>query len=200
VSRGEGEAVALHLSTYSFMTKHLLAVSDKTDLALRLVAETGTHPSSYYVPLLLPSLLPLLPPLPNSLSCSLSYPSPPSLSLFSLPVPLPSLSDGAQEPIEMLTDLTAIVTLSRGCEALQQSVDDYYRQVYMYIITLSDGAYRFKLERLTYHPILCEILYAYLIESSAASSSGILHYFVPHIFFGLFRILACKFCICCALR
>ena len=36
---------------------------------------------------------------------------------------------------ELHTDLTAIVTLSRGCEALQQKVDDYYRQVRSAIFT-----------------------------------------------------------------
>jgi hypothetical protein len=41
VSRGESAQVALHLCTYSFMTQHLLAVSNKTDLALHLATDRG---------------------------------------------------------------------------------------------------------------------------------------------------------------
>jgi hypothetical protein len=43
-------------------------------------------------------------------------------------------SVAARKRGELHTDLTAIVTLSRGCEALQQKVDDYYRQVRIIII------------------------------------------------------------------
>ena len=57
VSIGEGDQVALHLSTYGFMTKHLVAITKKTDLALRLAADPGMYSST--VCLLLPLSLPL---------------------------------------------------------------------------------------------------------------------------------------------
>lgn len=72
VAQGEGGQVVLHLHTLSFMTRHLLAIFNLTDIALRLA----------------------------------------------------SSADSSR------TDLTALVTLSRRCEALLSDVDHHYRHVY----------------------------------------------------------------------
>ena len=61
----------------------------------------------------------------SAVVCFLLHPIPP----FSLPSPSLVSSVAACKRGELHTDLTAIVTLSRGCEALQQKVDDHYRQV-----------------------------------------------------------------------
>ena len=39
------------------------------------------------------------------------------------------ISAVSRTALEILSDLTALVTLNRGCEVLQQAVDDHYRQV-----------------------------------------------------------------------
>lgn len=64
---------------------------------------------------------------------------------------------------ELHTDLTAIVTLSRGCEALQQKVDDYYRQV-------SSIA-------------LCYVLFSSLIGSCDNLYDTLLSFTISYLFF-----------------
>ena len=140
-NRGEWDKVCLHFHTYAFMTNHLLAVILKTNHALHMASYSGKKGDKSCL-LTLPCPALTSPDISLSAAFFLSFffcltlPQYvsffPSIALLHSPltsVPFLFLPGVSLKRTDLLTDLTAIITLSRGCEALQRSVDEYYRQV-----------------------------------------------------------------------